>query len=85
MGLWTDGKENVYLAVAQVRLVLQVQANGKISVVARSGKLWSASGGLFDRDGSRWLLEYDSANAVRARRVDRDGRDRISTTDAPSR
>jgi hypothetical protein len=77
MGLWTDAKGVVYVAVAQERLVLQVQGGGMTNVFARSGESWSPSGGMFDRDGNLWLLEYDSANAVRARRIDRSGRERI--------
>jgi len=85
MGLWSDAKGAVYVAVAQERLVLQVQADGRTKVFARSGESWSPSGGMFDRDGNLWLLEYDSANAVRARRIDRDGRERIFGTDTPRR
>jgi sugar lactone lactonase YvrE len=65
MGLWTDAKGSVHVAVAQERLVLQVQADGRTKVVARSSEPWSPSGGLFDRDGNLWLLEYDTAHAVR--------------------
>jgi len=85
MGLWTDGKGSVYVAVAQERLVLQVSADGKSKVVARSSGSWSPTGGMFDRDGNLWLLEYGSANAVRARRIDRDGRERVFTADTPAR
>lgn len=83
MGLWTDGEGRVYVAVADERLVLRVDADGKAKVVARSGDRWSPSGGMFDRDGNLWLLEYDSANTVRARRIDRDGRERVFSADSP--
>jgi hypothetical protein len=77
MGLWTDGEGNVYVAVAEERLALKVQANGQMTVVARSSGSWRPSGGMFDRDGNLWLLEYSSANTVRARRIDRNGNERI--------
>ena len=85
MGLWTDGEGHVYVAVAEERLVLRVDAEGKAKVVARSGEPWSPSGGMLDRDGNLWLLEYDSANSVRVRRIDRDGRERIFTASTPRR
>ncbi len=83
MGLWTDGEGRAYVAVAQERVVLRVDTDGEAKVVARSGAPWSPSGGIFDRDGNLWLLEYDSANSVRARRIDHDGGERIFTTDTP--
>jgi hypothetical protein len=67
----------VYVAVQRERLVLTVQANGCREVVARSSGGWSPSGGLFDRDGALWLLEFSSTNAVRVRRIARNGDERI--------
>jgi len=72
MGLWTDDNTNVYVAVARERLVLKVRPDGTTSVAARSPAGWSPSGGMVARDGALWLLEYDSANAVRARRANID-------------
>jgi hypothetical protein len=66
----------VYVAVQLERLVLKVQANGSREVVARSSGGWSPSGGLFDRDGVLWLPEFSSTNAVRARRIARNGNER---------
>ena len=76
MGLWTDDKGSVYIAVGRERLVLKAQDNGATAVVARSRGDWSPSGGMFDRDGALWLLEYSSTNAVRVRRIARDGSER---------
>jgi sugar lactone lactonase YvrE len=83
MGLWTDGEGRVYVAVAVERLVFRVGAGGSGKVVARSSGPWAPSGGMLDRDGNLWLLEYDSANSVRARRVSRDGRKRIFAARMP--
>jgi len=80
MGLWTDGEARAYVAVSAERLVLRVDTDGKATVVARSSAPWSPSGGMLDREGSLWLLEYDS-NTVRARRIGRDGQERIFTAD----
>ncbi|MCI0336665.1 MAG: hypothetical protein L0226_03740 [Acidobacteria bacterium] len=73
MGLWVDATGNVYVAVAGERLVLKVRADGSSMVVARSSGGWSPSGGLFDRDGNMWLLEFSATNEVRARRIKRNG------------
>jgi hypothetical protein len=76
MGLWTDDKGSVYVAAARERLVLKARDDGASVVVARSRGDWSPSGGMFDRDGALWLLEYSSTNAVRVRRIARDGSER---------
>ena len=77
MGLWLDAVGNVYIAVAGERLVMKVQADGKATVTTRSPWPWSPSGGLFDRNGNLWLLEYSLTNAVRARRINRNGTNQI--------
>lgn len=77
MGLWTDSAGSVYVAVAGERLVLKVQTDGRSQIVARSSGDWSPSGGMLDRAGNLWLLEYSSTNAVRARRIARNGSERI--------
>jgi sugar lactone lactonase YvrE len=77
MGLWTDDEGNVYVAVARERLVLKARGAGASVVVARSRGGWSPSGGVFDRDGTLWLLEYSSTNAQRVRRIARDGSERF--------
>jgi sugar lactone lactonase YvrE len=85
MGLWADADGKAYVAVARERLVLRVGPGGKPEVVARSGESWSPSGGTFDRDGNLWLLEYDSGNAVRVRRIDCEGGERIFPAGTPRR
>lgn len=76
MGLWTDTAENVFVAVGREQLVLKVDRIGKVSVAARSPGIWSPSGGMFDREGNLWLLEYSPTNAVRVRRIDQNGNER---------
>jgi hypothetical protein len=77
MGLWTDRGGNVYVAVAKERLVLKVRTDGTTKVAARSSWGWAPAGGLFDRNGNLWLLEYNLINKVRVRRIDRSGQERI--------
>jgi hypothetical protein len=85
MGLWTERDGLVYVAVAAERLVVRVTADGKSSVVAKSSDPWSPSGGMVDRDGNMWLLEYDTNDTARARRIGKDGRDRVFTGESPRR
>lgn len=82
MGLWTHEDGGVYVAVAAERQVLRVDLAGNARVVARSVDPWSPSGGMFDRDGHLWLLEYDPTNAVRVRRLDQTGSERVFPTTA---
>ncbi len=77
MGQWFDAKGNVYVAVAGERLVLKVEADGSKRVVARSSRGWSPSGGMIDRDGDLWLLEYSTTNDVQVRRINRNGRQQV--------
>jgi hypothetical protein len=83
MGLWTDGGGNVYVAVAGERLALKVRADGSSVVFARSSGDWSPSGGMFDRVGNLWLLEYSSTNEMRVRQIPRDGGRRASVNSRP--
>jgi hypothetical protein len=39
---------------------------------------------MFDREGHLWLLECDSANAVRVRRMDHAGAERILMPTVPT-
>lgn len=77
MGLWADHTGGVYVAAAAERSVLRVDSTGSVSVVDRSAPGWSPAGGMIDRDGNLWVLEYDNDNQVRARRIDRRGQARI--------
>ena len=77
MGLWTDSERRVYVAAASEGVVLRVDAAGTVSTVAQSTAPWAPSGGMIDRDGTLWILEYDKANEVRVRRIDRGGQERI--------
>jgi len=83
MGLWVDKVGAVYVAVAAERLVVRVTADGKSSVAAKSSAPWSPSGGMVDRDGNLWLLEFDTNDMARVRRIGKDGRDRVFTGESP--
>jgi streptogramin lyase len=74
MGLWTDAARNVYAAVYGTGEVKRIAPDGHVIVVARSPFPWSPTGGMSASDGSLWILEYSITNAVRVRRIDRNGR-----------
>lgn len=83
LGLWPDSEGSIYVAVGAERIVLRVTRGGRTQdVAARSTEPWAPSGGMFDRGGNLWILEYDTSNAVRVRRVDRAGAERIFTPSA---
>lgn len=77
MGLWLEPNGAVDVAVAGERLVMQVKPKGQAKVIQRSTWPWSPSGGLVDRAGNAWLLEFSPTNAVRVRRLNRDGTEQI--------
>ena len=74
-GLWTGPGGSVYVAVPEDRVVLEVKPDGSIRVAARSPMLWAAYGGMIDRRGNLWLLETSIVNAVRVRRIGKDGKE----------
>lgn len=73
MGIWT-GPDGVYVARYATREVLRVTPDGNVSTAARSSFPFAPTGGMFGPDGELWLLEASVTNAVRVRRIARDGR-----------
>ncbi len=73
MGLWTDSRGNVYVAVFGGRKVKRVSAEGRVDVVAESPLGWAPTGGMVAPNGDLWLLEYADPFAVRVRSIRRDG------------
>lgn len=68
MGVWTDARGGVYLAVHGGGVVLRF-FNGEWASVAQSPRTWGPSGGTFSRNGDLLLLETSLTNAVRVRRI----------------
>ncbi|HSN68979.1 MAG TPA: hypothetical protein VLV48_07025, partial [Thermoanaerobaculia bacterium] len=77
MGLWTDPKGNVYAAVYGGRVVKRVSPEGRVTIAARTPLGWGPTGGLVAANGDLWLLESSITNAVRVRRIGRDGKTRM--------
>ena len=74
MGVWTDGSGNVYAAVYGSREVVKVSRDGREQVVATSRLPWSPTGGLVAPNGDLWIVECSYTNAIRVRRIARDGK-----------
>ncbi len=77
MGLWLDPSGRICVAVGEESLVLAVDSQGKREIVARTPQGWRPSGGLYDKSGELWLLEYSSTNAVRVRHLAREGQEQV--------
>lgn len=74
MGVWTDRAGNVYAAVFGSREVIRVSPDGRAQVVATSRLPWSPTGGMVAGNGDLWILECSYTNAIRVRRIARDGK-----------
>ena len=68
-GIWTDDKENVYLAMIDSKTVVRIGADGNVQTIIGSTSLWTVCSGLFDKNGNMWLLENSVTNEVRARKI----------------
>ncbi|MGZ5190816.1 MAG: hypothetical protein ACXWCZ_07320 [Flavisolibacter sp.] len=71
MGIWTDVSGNVFAAVASARTVKKISPAGKVSDLVYSLTPWSPCGGLIDKKGNLWLMEYSITNDVRVRLIDK--------------
>lgn len=69
LGIWTDSKENIYVANFSGQVVKRIAQNGKLEDLVYSTTPWAPTGGLFDKDGNLWLLEYSLSNEARVRKI----------------
>jgi sugar lactone lactonase YvrE len=74
MGLWTDPQGNLYAAVFSDKAVKKVSPDGRVGIVFRSDPFWGPTGGVIDRDGSLWILEYSETHSVRVQKIDKEGK-----------
>ena len=77
MGVWTDQKHQIYIATFGAKKVKRIDVNGNIETIYRSPMGWSPCGGLIDRDGHLWVLEFSTFNKTRVRKVNPNGKDDI--------
>jgi hypothetical protein len=68
-GIWTDKKDNMYVANFSGQAVKKISTDGSIKNAVYSTTPWSPTGGLFDDDGNLWLLEASLSNDVRVRKI----------------
>lgn len=73
MGIWLGADGDVFVASYGARAVLRVSPAGEVTTAARTEAPWSPSGGLAAPDGDLWLLENSESNAVRVRRIAKNG------------
>jgi hypothetical protein len=73
MGLWMDGRANVYAANYGSGSVKRVSPTGDVSVIDNSAFPWSPTGGMVAPSGDLYILEVSVVNEVRLKRIGRDG------------
>lgn len=73
MGLWMDGRANVYAANYGSGSVKRVSPTGDVSDVDNSAFPWSPTGGMVAPNGDLYILEASVMNEVRLKRIGRDG------------
>lgn len=71
-GIWTDAADNVYLAMIDSKKVIRIDPNGNLQTVLSSRSLWTVCSGMFDNNGSMWVLENSTTNDVRARKISKE-------------
>lgn len=70
MGLWTDDEGGVFVSVFSGQRVKYIAPDGSIQSIYRQRGQWSTVGGLVDKAGAHWLLEFSVTNKVRVRKID---------------
>ncbi|WP_430468016.1 hypothetical protein [Winogradskyella ouciana] len=68
-GLWTDTHKNIYVALYGAGKVKKINHKGEITTVFVSDEGWSPSGGLIEKDGTLWIMEFSTKNKTRVRKV----------------
>jgi len=73
MGVWTDNAGNVYISLYGLQKVVVINKNGNVKDAVNVSGLWSPTGGVYDKEGNLWLLEYSARNKARVRKFTPDG------------
>ena len=68
-GIWPDNANNIYIAVMGDNLVKRITPAGNVSTYIRSSGGWSPVNGLFDDEDNLFLMETNSLNEVRVRKI----------------
>ena len=73
-GIWTDTKKNTYVALYGAGKVKKISPTGSISTEYISEKGWSPCGGLVDKNGTLWIMEFSTKNTIRIKKLDSNGK-----------
>ena len=71
-GIWTDQESNIYIAMIAGKKINRISRDGKIKTIYTSHTLWTPCSGLFDKNGTLWVLENSVTNKVRVRKISKD-------------
>ncbi|MDB5234656.1 MAG: hypothetical protein JWR44_1649 [Hymenobacter sp.] len=63
MGIWPDGRGNVYVADLEGRRYLRVRATGAVETLMHSPAPWQPTGIVQAANGTFWVLEYSPTEA----------------------
>lgn len=69
LGIWTGNGEDVYVTNLSGQVVKRITQAGKIENMVYSTSPWSPTGGLFDKEGNLWVLEYSLTNEARVKKI----------------
>ena len=69
MSLWTDKSGNLYTAVTSERVIKRFGPDGKEEIAFKASFPWSPSGGMIDKNGNLWVLEFSITNNVRVEKI----------------
>lgn len=76
-GIWTDKNENLYVAIYGASKVKRIGANGEFTTVFESEEGWSPCGGMIDKDGAKWIMEFSKRNKTRITKITKGGKKTI--------
>ena len=71
-GIWTDSSQNIYVANYSGQVVKKITPTGVVSRFIKTTSPWSPTGGLFDKAGNLWLMEYSDNNETRVRKISKE-------------
>lgn len=69
-GVWQDASKNIYAAAFSDQAVKKIDANGNMTILYQSKGEWTPLHGVFDNEGTLWVLEGSDKNEVRVTKVD---------------
>jgi hypothetical protein len=71
-GIWTDSKENIYVALLAAKKVKRISPDGMVTTIIRTKEPWAPLSGVFDKEGNLWLLEGSVTNDCRVKKITAD-------------